>query len=143
MVAKIPDEYKNLFECTTEVLLTTITPNGYPHSTLVWSSFDGSHILLNTGVGYHKERNMRKNPRVSVFVSDPENRLRWVEVQGDVELITEGAIDHLNKLSFAYTGKKNFYRDVMPQLEGKETRVIIKVTPRRVLTSGGQGSRQT
>ena len=86
---------------------------------------------------------MRKNPKVSVFASDSNDKLRWVEVQGEVELIEEGAVEHLNELSFAYTGKRDFYRDVLPQLEGKETRVIVKVTPRKVMTSGGQGLRQT
>lgn len=143
MIAKIPDAYKSLFESTTDVLLTTISPKGYPHSTLVWSSYNGTNLLLNTGIGYHKERNMRKNPKVSVFVSDPKDRLRWVEVQGDAELIEEGAVEHLNKLSLAYTGKRDFYKDLMPQLEDKETRVIVKITPKKVLTSGGQGARQT
>ena len=143
MIAKIPDLYKDLFESTVEVMLTTITPAGYPHNTLVWCSFDGTYVLLNTGIGYHKERNMRKNPKVSVFASDSKDKLRWVEVQGEVELIEDGAVEHLNELSFAYTEKRDFYRDVLPQLEGKETRVIVKVTPRKVMTSGGQGLRQT
>lgn len=124
-------------------MLTTITPKGYPHNTLVWCSFDGTYVLLNTGIGYRKERNMRINPKVSVFASDPKNRFRWVEIQGDVELIEDGAVEHLNDLSFAYTGKRDFYKDVMPQLIGKEIRVIVKVTPKKVMTSSGQGARQT
>ena len=34
-----------------------------------------------------------------------------------------------DRLSLAYTGKYDFYRDVMPELAGKEERVIVKVIP--------------
>jgi len=86
-------------------------------------------VLLNTGRGYAKERNMKRNPHVSVFAYD---RGRWVEVQGDAELVEEGAVEHLNRLCLSYTGKQDFYRDLMPELVGRETRVIVKVTPTRV-----------
>jgi PPOX class probable F420-dependent enzyme len=115
-----------------DVVLTTVSPMGYPQSTLVWCSYDGDHVLLNTGIGYQKERNMRRNHRVSVFAYDPLNHLHWIEVQGDVELFEEGAIEHLNKLSLEYTGKRDFYKEVMPELEGKEVRVIVRVTPIKI-----------
>jgi PPOX class probable F420-dependent enzyme len=118
-----------------DVVLTTISTKGYPQSTLIWCSFDGVNVLLNTGIGYQKERNMRRNPRVSVFAVDPINKMRWIEVQGDAELIEEGALKHLNMLSNAYRGK-DFY-DLMPELRGKEIRVIVKVTPIKVHVGKG------
>ena len=83
---------------------------------------------------------MRKNHRVSVFAYDEWDHLRWIEVQGDVELIEEGAVDHLNKLSLEYTGKGDFYKDVMPELAGKEVRVIVRVTPTMVRVGNGKRS---
>ncbi len=130
MGTEVPLSHADLLRSTIDVLLTTISSRGYPQSTLVWCSFDGAHILLNTGVGYQKERNIRKNKKVSVFAVDPANKMRWIEVQGNAELIEEGALEHLDKLSNAYRGK-NFY-DLMPKLSGKEIRVIIKVTPIKV-----------
>jgi hypothetical protein len=91
--------------------------------------------LLNTGIGYQKERNIRGNARVSVFAVDPTNKMRWIEVQGDAELIEEGALKHLNLLSNAYRGK-DFY-DLMPELSGKEIRVIIRVNPVKVHIGSG------
>jgi PPOX class probable F420-dependent enzyme len=126
----IPESHADLLRSNVDVILTTVSQKGYPQSTLVWCSFDGESVLLNTGIGYQKERNMRENPRVSVLAVDPKNKIRWIEVQGDVELVEEGALEHLNKLANAYRGK-DFY-ELMPELEGKEVRVIIKVTPRRI-----------
>jgi len=117
---------------TVDVVLTTVGAGGYPHSSMVWCSLDGDSVLLNTGRGYAKERNMRRDPRVSVFAFDPARPGRWVEVQGTAELVEEGAVEHLNRLSLSYTGKPDFYRDVMPELAGRETRVIVRVKPTRV-----------
>jgi len=129
---RVRDTHRSLLESTVDVVLTTVGPDGYPHSSMVWCSYDGEAVLLNTGRGYTKERNMRGDPRVSVFAYDPARPGRWVEVQGDAELVEEGAVEHLNHLSLRYTGKPDFYRDVMPELAGRETRVIVRVTPTRV-----------
>jgi PPOX class probable F420-dependent enzyme len=126
----IPESHLDLLCSTVDVILTTVSPKGYPQSTLVWCSFDGESVNLNTGIGYQKERNMRRNPRVSVLAVDPKNKMRWIEVQGDVELVKEGALEHLNWLSNAYKGK-DFY-ELMPELKGKEVRVIVKVTPKLI-----------
>jgi hypothetical protein len=48
-MTKIPESHHYLLASVYDVILTRITPKGYPHSTVVWSSFDGAHILLNTG----------------------------------------------------------------------------------------------
>jgi PPOX class probable F420-dependent enzyme len=127
---KVPDSHADLLRSTVDVILTTINQKGYPQSTLVWCSFDGECVMLNTGIGYQKERNMRANPRVSVLAVDASNKMRWIEVQGDAELVEEGALEHLNRLSNAYRGK-DFY-DLMPELKGKETRIIVKVKPLKV-----------
>jgi PPOX class probable F420-dependent enzyme len=127
---KVPDSHADLLRSTVDVVLTTINSKGYPQSTLVWCSFDGEYVMLNTGIGYQKERNMRGNPRVSVLAVDAKDKMKWIEVQGDAELIEEGALEHLNRLANAYRGK-DFY-ELMPQLKGKETRVIVRVKPLKV-----------
>lgn len=134
-MVKIPETHVDLLRSTVDVVLTTISPRGYPQSTHVWCGFDGEYVLLNTGIGYQKERNMRRDPRVSVLAVDPANKMRWVEVQGDAELVEGGALEHLNLLSNAYRGK-DFY-ELMPELKGKEVRVIVKVTPRKVHVGKG------
>lgn len=124
----VPETHRDLLEGTVDVVLTTVGADGYPHGSMVWCSYDGSSVLLNTGRGYAKERNMRRSPHVSVFARGGG---RWVEVQGEAELVEEGAVEHLNQLCLRYTGKRDFYGDLMPELKG-ETRVIVRITPTRV-----------
>ena len=131
----IPESHRYLLEGSVDVVLTTISKKGNPHSSMIWSSFDGEKILLNTGVGYQKERNMRRNPNVSVFAYDPKTPEKWISVSGTVELVSEGAPEHLNMLCYKYTGKRDFYRDLMPELTG-ERRVIVKISPKTVRFGG-------
>ena len=131
----IPESHRYLLEGSVDMVLTTISKKDNPHSSMIWSSFDGENILLNTGVGYQKERNMRRNQNVSVFAYDPKTPEKWISVSGTVELISEGALEHLNLLCYKYTGKRDFYRDLMPELSG-EKRVIVKISPRRISIGG-------
>ena len=129
---RIPDSHRYLLEGNVDVTLTTISKNGFPHSSMIWCSYDGENVLLNTGIGYKKERNMRYNSNVSVFAYDVCNPEEWISISGTVELIEEGAIEHLNMLCYKYTGKSDFYRDLMPELAG-EKRVIVRLSPNRIL----------
>ena len=127
----VPDSHRRLLEGNIDVILTTISKNGFPHSSMIWCNYDGENVLLNTGVGYQKERNMRRNSNASVFAYDPHNPDEWISISGKVELVEDGAIEHLNMLCYKYTGKEDFYRDLMPELTG-EKRVIVRLTPTKV-----------
>jgi len=78
------------------------------------------------------------NPRVSVLAVDPANKKRWIEVQRDTELVEEGALEYLNWLANAYSDK-DF--KLMPELKGKDVRVIMKVTPERHMLEKGRVTR--
>jgi hypothetical protein len=60
--------------------LTTLMPDGSPQTTPVWCEFDGVHVLVNTMRGFLKERNMRRDPHVTLLCYDPANTLRSLEV---------------------------------------------------------------
>jgi PPOX class probable F420-dependent enzyme len=86
-------------------------------------------VLYNTHEGRAKARHLRRDPRTSVFVFDGDNWYRWVSVSGTAELIEEGAVEHINKLSQKYAGKDY---DLPPD----QKRVIVRVKPERVTAYG-------
>jgi hypothetical protein len=68
---------------------------------------------------------MRRDPRVSLSIQDPENPYRYVEIRGKVVEITEkGAEEHINKLAKKYLGK-----DEYPYRQPGEQRVLYKIEP--------------
>ena len=78
-------------------------------------------------------RNLLANPKVSLLVVDPDNTGRFVQVRGDAELVTDGALEHLDALTRAYTRHPRYYGFVYPvEQQARETRVICRIHARRI-----------
>jgi PPOX class probable F420-dependent enzyme len=124
------DKYLDLFEKPTFAHLATLMPDGRPQVTPVWCDFDGTHIRINTAKGRQKDRNMRRDPRVSLSLMDPDNPYRYIEIRGRVAEITEdGADAHIDSLAKKYLGV-----DTYPYRGPNEVRVMYKIEPEH--TSG-------
>jgi PPOX class probable F420-dependent enzyme len=107
MSLPITENFHDLFSRPILCALTTINPNGQPHSVPVWCDFDGEHVRVNMPAATRKARNLKRNPKLSLLVIDPQSTRHWIEIQGYVlEMFDEahGAREHINKLSEKYTG---------------------------------------
>ena len=111
--------------------VTTLRPDGSPHSTVVWVDTDTDVVMFNTAVGRAKERHLRKDPRIALIVVDPENVYRWVSISGTAELTTEGADAQIDKLAKKYLGQ-----DEYPWRNPEEERITVKIRPEHVETTG-------
>lgn len=131
MTAPIPSEYLDLLHKPTFAHLTTLMPDGSPQVSPVWCDFDGTHVIINSAKGRQKDRNMRRDPRVALALSDSENPYRYLQVRGKVIDVTEtGADASIEKLSQKYLGKAYPFRQL------GEVRVIYRIEPEHVSGSG-------
>jgi PPOX class probable F420-dependent enzyme len=107
--------------------------NGSPHTTPVWCNLDGVHVLVNTMRGFVKERNMRRDPRVTLLCYDPQAPLRTLEIRGRVvEMTEQGAREHLDTLALSYTGKS--FRELVPAaLADSQVPVMCRILPTHVV----------
>lgn len=136
MAVPIPAAYRDLLDGPVFVTLVTVMPDGWPQATPVWCNTDGDHVLINTARGRQKDRNMSRDPRVSIVAIDPKNPYRWIEVRGKVvEITEEGAVEHISALCKLYTGIEHYY-DFSPDAKGKETRVKYRIEPVKVIARG-------
>lgn len=132
MAATIPEKYQDLFQKKAFANLATLMPDGKPQVTPVWCDFDGKHVLVNSAKGRVKDRNMRRDPRVSLALVDPDNPYRYLQLQGRVVEITEaGADQHIDHLAKKYLGV-----DKYPNRQPGEVRVIYKIEPDRAQSMG-------
>jgi len=128
MSQAIPDKYADLFEKQAFGNLGTLMQDGSPQVTPVWVDYDGKFVRFNSAKGRVKDKNVRRDPRVSISLQDPANPYRYLEIRGRVVEITEkGADDHINKLAKKYLGK-----DVYPYRKPGEVRVTYKIDPEKV-----------
>src|SRR5215218_2651142 len=85
--------------------LATSMPDGSPQVTQVWVDTDGEHVLINSVQGHVKVRNIGRDPRVALAISDPDAPSRSVQVRGRVLAVTtDGAADHIERLAQKYLG---------------------------------------
>lgn len=134
----IPESHKDLLAGPGNVVLTTVMPNGQPQTTPLWCNLNGDDVMINTMKGFQKEKNMRRNPRVSLLAYSLKKALVNIEVRGHViEMTEEGALEHLNQLTLLYTGKPNFFGDsIDADLINKFTPIMVRIKPVRVRVEG-------
>ncbi len=132
MAAAIPEKFLDLFHKKAFASLATLMPDGQPQVTPVWCDFDGEHVLVNSAKGRVKDRNMRRDSRVSLALIDPDNPYRYLQLQGRVvEVTEEGADAHINRMAKKYMGV-----DTYPYSQPGEVRVLYKIEPDRASTMG-------
>ena len=120
-----PERFLDLLNHESKALLylATIMPDGSPQVTPVWFDTDGDDILINTNEGRVKDRNMRVRPNVAMTIQDPNDPYRYLGVRGKVVgYTTEGADEHINKLSLKYDDKPWIYRET-------QRRIIFRIKP--------------
>jgi PPOX class probable F420-dependent enzyme len=142
MSSWIPASHRDLVECPAVAALTTVMPDGYPQTSVVWCDFDGTYLRVNTMLGFQKERNMRRNDRVTLLCYDPHEPLRFLEVRGTVVEMTEsGAAEHLDALASKYAGRPvRYFGDVIPiDFAEREIPVLCRIQPTHVVALDATG----
>jgi PPOX class probable F420-dependent enzyme len=145
-IDEIPASHRDLVECPPVAALTTIMANGDPQTSVVWCDFDGECVRINTMRGFAKERNIRRDPRVTLLCYDPRNPLRYLEVRGTVvEMTEQGAAAHLDALASKYAGRPvRYFGEAIPaEFANTEQPVLCRIRPTRVVAmdagAGGDG----
>ncbi|MFF4319498.1 PPOX class F420-dependent oxidoreductase [Streptomyces sp. NPDC001568] len=134
MTAVLSDDLKQIIDETPVFAsIATIQPDGSPQVSVTWLARDGEDLLFSTTVGRRKEKNLRRDPRVTVLVNPHNAPYTYAEIRGTARLTTEGGQELIDTLSRKYTGKD--YADFNPTSAQDSERVVVRVTPRKVVGS--------
>jgi len=126
------ERYRDLLESRALANLVTLMPDGSPQVTPMWFEFDGAHIVVNAARGKVKDHNMRRDVRVAVLITDPDNAYRYIQIRGRVVEISEkGADESIDRLSQKYLGLEEY-----PDREHDEVRVMYRIAPEHVSGMG-------
>lgn len=113
-------------------VLATINQDGTPQLTTMWYLLeDNGTITMNTKVGRAKERNMRRDPRISICIEDDYN---FLTINGNVEMINDTEISQhdIYRLSARYHGEEKAKRQVREKFS-KEKRVTLRLKPEHII----------
>src|SRR6266699_5039382 len=111
--------------------LATINRDGTPQLTAMWYLLEDDTIVMNTKVKRTKERNMRRDPRISVCILEGYS---YVTVSGKVEMIDDPEIAQkdIYRLAVRYNGEEAARRQ-MEQQFSKEQRVTLHLKCEHVI----------
>lgn len=127
-MAEIPTEARHLLEGRTFAHVATLMADGAPQVSPVWIDVEDGTVAFNTAEGRLKPKNLRRDPRVAISVTNPENPYESLLIRGRVtELTREGADDHIDALAKRYMGV-----DEYPLRQPGEERLIVRIQPERV-----------
>jgi PPOX class probable F420-dependent enzyme len=130
-MATLTDQQRTFLQQPFVGEVTTLRADGSPHTTVVWVDTDTDVVMFNTVIGRAKERHLRKDPRVSLIVVDPEDPYKWVSVTGEAEITTEGADAQIDKLAKKYLGQ-----DEYPWRKAEEQRITVRIHPEHIEATG-------
>ncbi len=112
-------------------VVTTLRPDGSPHSTVVWVEQQEGELSFNTATGRAKARHLEQDPRLSLIVVDPQNPYQWVAASGRAAVTEEDADFQIDRLAKKYIGK-----DEYPWRSPTETRLKVTIEPEQIDTAG-------
>jgi PPOX class probable F420-dependent enzyme len=132
VTTSLPDGLLALLRQASPCFISTLMPDGSPQLTQTWVDTDGAHILINTVDGFQKVKNIKRDPRVAVAVSDPTNPSRYYSVRGEVlSLTTDGAAEHIEQLAQRYLGTP------YPWYGGRDqTRLLLTIQAHKIHSMG-------
>ncbi|MEU1148874.1 PPOX class F420-dependent oxidoreductase [Streptomyces sp. NPDC005863] len=133
MSAQLSDALKELLDSPVFITVATIQPDGSPQVSPVWVKRDGDDVLFSTTVDRRKEKNLRRDPRVTVLVQPFDAPYSYAEIRGTAQMTTEGGQELIDELSVKYTGKK--YAEFNPSSKDDTERVVVRVSARKVVGS--------
>ncbi len=132
MVVELSEKARAYLQELRFAVLATINQDGTPQLTTMWYLLeDEGSILMNTKVGRAKERNMRRDPRISICIEDGYD---FLTINGTVEMIDDPEIaqNDIYRLSRRYHGEAKARRQMEEQFS-KETRVSLRLKPESII----------
>jgi PPOX class probable F420-dependent enzyme len=126
----LPDTHRDLLEAPGVAMLSTVGADGAPQVTAVWYLLDGDVLRLSLVTTRQKYRNMARHPVATLFFLDPANPYRAIEVRADVAFEDDPNAAFLDRVV------RHYGQDPATFPGEREGRVIVTLTPRRVVAHG-------
>ena len=106
-MTEMTPEVRRLLDRPNYAHVSTLLPDGAPHSVPVWITIEGDHLAILTGPGSRKARNVERDPRVAISLIDVDKPYLSVLIRGQVVELVDGdrGWEIIDRISQKYTGQ--------------------------------------
>jgi PPOX class probable F420-dependent enzyme len=130
MAVSLNEAVRKLLDEPNHAVLGTVNRDGSPQTSVVWVTRDGGDVLISTAAGRRKDRNMRRDPRVSLSVWDSGDPETYAEIRGLAAVTEDVGRELAVRLAEKYDGPGA--GDEFLQLPPEVVRVVVRITPQHV-----------
>ena len=102
------NEVRRLLERPNYAHIATLLPDGAPHSVPVWIDVESpDEVVILTSPGSRKARNVKRDPRVAISITDVDQPFASVLIRGQVTELIDGdrAWEIIDRIARKYTGE--------------------------------------
>src|SRR4051812_30538648 len=126
MTTTIPESHKDLLTAPVAVLATN-GQDGYPQVTALWFLYDDDgQLKLSLNTTRRKVANLRDNPECTLFILDPANPYRTLEIRARAEISPDEDYAFAAKLGPKYNA------DLRAWDGPGQSRVVVTLDPVKV-----------
>lgn len=125
MTTKLDSDVRQMLDADPIAHLATVLPDGAPHAVPIWIGTEGDHVAMLTRPNSRKARNLRRDPRLAISLTAPDNPYHPVSVRGTVVEWLDGdtAWEIVDRIATKYIGGP-YPRD--------EERIVALIEPTHV-----------
>lgn len=128
-MVEFPDSHRDLLQ-TQVAVLATEGADGYPQVSALWIIFDNGEIKLSLNTTRQKTKNLRRNPNCTLFLLDPANPYRTMEIRARAEIVPDSD-DRVVALF-----REKYAADVRDNDQPGDERVAFTLHPVKINTWG-------
>ena len=126
----IPESHADLLQADTAIL-ATIGSGEYPQVTALWFLRDEDGLVkLSLNTSRQKVKNLREHPACTLFILDPANAYRTLEIRAQAELNPDDDYSLADKVGRKYGA------DLRTMDQPGQRRVVVTLRPVKVNTYG-------
>ncbi|MFE5504539.1 PPOX class F420-dependent oxidoreductase [Amycolatopsis japonica] len=126
MAVTLPEPVRALVDGKNFATVATLDADGGPQTSVVWVGLDDGDLVFSATEDRLKVRNLRRDPRASVSITDAENPYRHTQLRGTVTITPDPGKTLPKALSHKYLGQD-------PPPEGDDVeRVIVRLRVERI-----------
>lgn len=130
MPVSLNDAVRKLLDDPNPAVLATINADGSPQTSVIWVGRDGDELVISSAAGRRKDRNIRRDPRVSLSVYDQDDPELYAEIRGTATVTEDVGRELAVRLAEVYEGPGagQAFLDLPPEV----VRVVIRITPSHI-----------
>ena len=120
-------------------ILATVGLGNRPHAAPVWYLYEDREMLVSTGTGSQKHRNVERNPAVTLVVERREPPYYVVTIRGEAEVGPPLSDDKRLALAVRYLGEGRG-RAYVERTRGSGS-ITLRIRPGKVIEFHGEAGR--